>query len=297
MNRSESRIAVVAVAPDVVARCIEDIRHIATLPAVAHQIMRLANDPKTTVRHLKPVISGDPALCTRMLKIVNSSYYGLPQQVASIDLAVGLLGINAVRNVAVAASLHRLFRNRMPYSDFDARDLWVHSIAVAVGARALAEKSGLVSGDEAFLAGLVHDIGILAEVQAMPQKFAEMAKMLSRERGLLFREAERRVLSATHESFGAALCRKWNFPAQIVCAAGFHHDPMQLPRSERALPAIVHVADILAARTSLGYSRTVEFETAPLPVLDASGLSAGDIDAVAETLAGVVHEAQQVLSG
>ena len=102
--------------------------------------------------------------------------------------------------------------------------------------------------------------------------------------GLTFRQAEERVLGATHESFGAVLCRKWNFPMQFVHVAGFHHEPMQLPESDCVLPAIVHVADILASHTGLGYSRTVETDTIDQQILNVLGLREDDIEAIAEML-------------
>ena len=179
---------------------------------------------------------------------------------------------------------------------FDARDLWTHSVAVATAARGLAEKIGLSLPDEAFLAGLIHDVGIMVEMQACRQKFMEMLETLSDEQSLTFLQAEERVLGATHESFGAGLCRKWKFPRKLECVAGFHHRPMQLPESDRALPAIVHVADILAVRIGAGYTRTVETEAVDRLVLSALNLGEPDIEAVAKTLPDATQEAQQLLS-
>lgn len=280
----------------IVEECLGEVRHIATLPTVAEKLMRLEKDEHATVRDVLQVITSDPALCTRILKVVNSSFYGLPAQIASIDRAVLLLGFKAVKNIAVAASLHKLFRTAKTGSYAVAGDLWVHSIAVATGARMLAEKTGRVLADEAFLAGMIHDIGITIEIQTRPQKFTELTELLSREQSLTFRQLEQQVLGATHESFGAALCRNWNFPVQFMYVAGCHHEPMQLSARDCVLPAIVHVADILAAGTGMGYTRTVEADTVDQQILIALDLSEDDIKALAETLPDAIQETQQVFS-
>ena len=207
-----------------------------------------------------------------------------------------MLGFNAVKNIAISASLHKLFRTKNLDPHFDTRDLWMHSVAVATGALALAKKTGLVLTEEAFLAGLIHDVGIMIEMQACRQKFIEMIDTLPGEQSLTFRQAEARVLGATHEAFGAALFRKWKFPKKLEDVAGFHHRPMQLPESDRMLPAIVHVADILAARTGLGYTRTVETDAIDQQVLNTLGLSKDDLEAIAKTLPGAIQETQQLFS-
>ncbi|TWT60906.1 HDOD domain-containing protein [Rubinisphaera italica] len=284
------------IVPPIVGASLDKIRHIATLPAVAHKIMSLVNDVNATAKDVNKIMAADPALCARILKVVNSTFYGLPQQIASIDRAVMLLGFNAVKNIAIAASLDKLFRTTKIGSHFDARDLWAHSIAVATGARALAKDMRLALTDEAFLAGLIHDIGITIEMQACPQKFADMTEVLASEPNLAFRQVEERVLGATHESFGAALCRKWQFPLKLEHVVRFHHKPMLLPESDRVLPAIIHVADILAARTGIGYTRTVETVQVDQQILNELDLSEDDIEAVADTLPDAILETQQLFN-
>ena len=294
MTQTEILTAVERDVPPIVETCIQEIRHIATLPAVAHKLTCLMNDGNATANDINKTIATDPAICVRILKVVNSSFYGLTKQIATTDRAVQLLGFNAVKNIALAASLHKILRTANTVPSFNIGDLWIHSVAVATGARALAGKAGLALPDEAFLAGLIHDIGIMIEVQARPQKFAEITEILFCAPGLTFRQAEERVLGATHESFGAVLCRKWNFPMQFVHVAGFHHEPMQLPESDCVLPAIVHVADILASHTGLGYSRTVETDTIDQQILNVLGLREDDIEAIAEMLPDAIRETEQL---
>src|ERR1700742_1707997 len=144
-----------------IATAIRKVSSIATLPEITTQIIQTVEDPRSSAAKLHKIVSHDPALITRILKVVNSSFYGLPGQIGSVERAIVLLGLNAVKNIAVAASLGSLFRGVKLCEGFTAKDLWSHCIAVAVTARELAKQMKLPIADEAFLAGLIHDIGIL----------------------------------------------------------------------------------------------------------------------------------------
>src|SRR5580658_86856 len=141
-----------------------------TLPEVTVQIIKTVEDPKSSASQLNSIVAHDPALVSRVLKVVNSSFYGLPGQVSSIERAIVLLGLNGVKNLAVAASLGQLFRGVKLCEPFTARDLWTHCLAVAVCSRELAKHLSLPVVDEAFLAGMIHDVGLLAQLQLWPEK-------------------------------------------------------------------------------------------------------------------------------
>lgn len=269
---------------------------LATLPQTAVEILRLANDSGADAEDFRKVIAVDPALCVRVLKVVNSSFYGLARQIDSIRQAIVLLGPNAVRNIAIAGSMHKVFQTDRVGTAFDPAELWRHSLAVGVAARELARQTGNASEDTAFLAGLLHDVGIIAEMQIDRAKFVQVIELLSSDEAMTFRAAEERVFEATHELYGARLCRQWRLPVHLEQVAGFHHEPENAEKNSRCLPAIVHVADILAARLGQGYSRTVE-QTEPLPaVLAAAGLQACDLERVSERLPDMTEKAWQLFS-
>src|SRR5829696_9622705 len=140
---------------------VKKVTTIATLPEITNQIIKTVEDPKSTASQLHKIVSHDPALVTRILKVVNSAFYGLPGQIGSIERAIVLLGLNAVKNLAVAASLGQMFRGGQLCEGFSPKDLWTHCIAVGVAARDLAKQMKLPVADEAFLAGMIHDMGIL----------------------------------------------------------------------------------------------------------------------------------------
>jgi putative nucleotidyltransferase with HDIG domain len=281
----------------VVQAAIQEISHIATLPEVTLKIIRLVEDPDSTAQDLNRVITNDPALGARILKVVNSAFYGLPGQIGSINRAIVLLGLNAVKNIAIAASLAKLFRGGQICPNFNARDLWNHSIAVAAGTRLLAQEVGLGLPDEAFLAGLIHDLGIMVEMQVRRPKFVEAIERLETTPGLSLRAAETAVIGANHEQFGAALCRMWKFPASFAYVTGNHHHPLELAEANRTLACLVHVADLAAARMKLGFSRTVDpgsFDS-PAELLDQLNLTRERVDEVANQMPEAMREANALL--
>jgi len=241
----------------VVAAAIREISHIATLPEITVKVVELVEDPKSTAQDLNKVISTDPALCSRILKVVNSSFYGLPGQIASINRAIVMLGLNAVKNIAIAASLAKLFRGGDLSPGFSARDLWTHCNVTAAGAKILSNSLKLGLSDEAFLAGLIHDIGIMVEMQADRNKLIETFRLVNADaKGVPANDmlvVEAKVFEATHQDFGAGLCEKWKFPKSFSLVTGFHHRPMEVPQDQRTLTALIYVADRLAAETGMGF--------------------------------------------
>ena len=196
--------------PPVVEEAIRGISHIATLPEITLKIIELVEDPSSTAQDLNNIISNDLALCSRILKVVNSAFYGLPRQIGSINRAIVLLGLNAVKNIAIAASLTKLFRGGELCPGFSARDLWVHSIATATASKLICDELKLGLPDEAFLAGLIHDIGLMVEMQARRDDLIEVIGRLEFDTtGAPMQDMlaiERQVMGADHTQFGSALC-------------------------------------------------------------------------------------------
>jgi HD-like signal output (HDOD) protein len=235
----------------IVTEAIKQISHIATLPEITVKIIELVEDPTSTAQDLNNVISNDPALCSRILKVVNSSFYGLPGQIGSINRAIVLLGLNAVKNIAISASMAKLFRGGQLCDKFNAREIWLHAIATAAGSKLIADKLKMGVGDEAFLAGLTHDIGMMVEMQFDRTKLAEVVNQIVVDHDGVpetdMRSIERAVFGADHQAFGKALCERWKFPEAFAQVSGHHHNPLDLPTGSRSMACLVHIADHLAA--------------------------------------------------
>jgi HD-like signal output (HDOD) protein len=265
-------------AQHLITHAINSVTSISTLPEVTARIVKTVEDPNSSAQTLHKIVSHDPALVTRVLKVVNSSFYGLPGQVASIERAIVMLGLNAVKNIAVAASLGQMFRGAKLCEGFTAKDLWTHCVAVACGARDLAKQAKLPVADEAFLAGMIHDVGLLVSLQVWPEKL-RLACDQARVSGRRFIEIEREVLGVDHQQLGQALAEKWNFPRPCQVVAGHHHDLAGAAEMSRAVVAVVAVADSLAATSGLGFTLTRLHDPVDPAIATAVGVTAEHIEA------------------
>lgn len=285
-----------------VAAAIREISHIATLPEITLKIIELVESPNSTAQDLHKVIANDPALCSRILKVVNSAFYGLPGQIGSINRAIVLLGLNAVKNIAIAASLAKLFRGGSLTPDFSAKDLWTHSVAVASGSKMIADHIKLGLADEAFLAGLIHDIGMIVEIQYDRQKFIDvLGKVMPDGKGTApacsMLEAEEQIFGANHQDFGHGLCEKWKFPRSFAMVTGFHHRTQDLPSEARTLVSIVAAADRLAGGLPGSFRLDVAETTVPPEILADLKMSAEAMNGIAERLPEQIETVSAMLAG
>lgn len=287
----------------VVAEAIDAISHIATLPEVTIKIIELVEDPSSTAQDLQQIIQNDAALCSRILKVVNSSFYGLPGQVSTVERAIVLLGLNAVKNIAVSASMSTLFRGGRICPVLDARDLWLHAVCTATISKLLADELRLAVADEAFLAGLVHDIGLLVELQYDRARFVKVVNAaapgtdgFSTES---FRDIEREIFNADHQEFGRGLCNKWRFPDIFIQAAGYHHEPLELPAGQRSMACLIHVADRIAGSLDDLYGFRMDIESTDIDssVLDDIGLTQTQVERVREIAPQHVDDVAALLGG
>jgi HD-like signal output (HDOD) protein len=238
-----------------VAEALKKVTTLSTLPEVTAKIVETVEDPKSTAASLHKIVAHDPALATRILKVVNSAFYGLPGQIGSVERAIVLLGLNAIKNIAVAASLGQLFRGVKLCEGFTAKDLWTHCIAVGVTARELARQMKVPIADEAFLAGLIHDTGMLVSLQVWPEKL-KLACETARTSEKDFCEIEREIVGADHQQLGQGLAELWKFPRSCQLVAGYHHQPTALSDSNRLLATLVFVADTLCCKQNRGFNLT-----------------------------------------
>ncbi len=273
---------------------VKQVNSIGTLPEVTAKIIAIVEDPASSPSDLHKVVSHDPALVTRVLKVVNSAFYGLPGQIASINRAIVLLGLNAVKNIAVAASLGQLFRGVKVCEQFTARDLWTHCVSVAVAASDLAKSMRIPLVDEAFLAGMVHDVGLLVSLQLRPdqlRQICEQAMVCSTP----FCELEREMVGVDHQQLGQALCDLWKFPRTCQLVAGHHHKPSALPADSRLLVTLVAVADVLCCEERRGFNLTAKNQSIAGIDFGSVGLSEASIAQTRERLPDLMKNASVFL--
>ncbi len=278
----------------VVANALSSLGEIATLPEVAVKIIEVTEDPSGDAAALHEVIRRDPALSAKVLKVVNSSFYGLPGQIASLERAIVMLGTRAIKNIAVGASLAHTFTNSRAANRTLALALWKHSLAVAIAARELnAARTGAV-GDEICLAGLIHDIGLLAELQAFPEKLDQVVQRCGASEGD-FLELEEAIIGATHPEFAAALTASWRFPRRLCAVVSSHHEPEALPEEFRPAGSLLRCADLLCCQEGLGFDLTQSGRKLTRELLDEIGVDDERLSEIRGGLETQIAEAEAVL--
>ncbi|MCK4304452.1 MAG: HDOD domain-containing protein [Candidatus Eisenbacteria sp.] len=219
------------------------------LPEMVGKILTMMDDPNISAVQLANVVSKDQSLVSSILRIVNSAYYGLLWRITSVSQAVVLLGFRTIRNLVLAATVMNSFGGRARAGSFNRGEHWRHSIACAAATAVLAKKWKSAPADEAFLTGLVHDIGRVIMDQYFPEEFEE-ALVLADLEGKALLETEMQIFGLTHAEIGRHVARKWSFPDGIVNGIGDHHGPATEGEWE-ALAALVHVADVMVRRAGL----------------------------------------------
>lgn len=214
------------------------IRTLPALPEVVFQLVRSLEDPHLDLGRLEEQVEMDQALSTKLLRVANSSFYGLLRQVGTVRDAAMVLGFGALRSMAIAAATVNHFATLRLPPDFNYRAFWSHGMACGLAAELLAREHREPEG-VAFTAGLIHDIGRLVLASQFPDHL-EACHLHKAKTGCGLLDAEREVLGITHPQIGAALARYWHFPVMVLDAIEFHHQP-ELARSPVA--HIVHLAD------------------------------------------------------
>ncbi|MCA9726682.1 MAG: HDOD domain-containing protein [Candidatus Eisenbacteria bacterium] len=259
---------------DRVKRNINRIQNLPALSDVVAKIVALAEDPKVSGQEVAEIVGRDQAMVTAILKIVNSPFYGLNRRVSSINHAIVLLGYRTIRNIALSTSLVNTFSGPEGDARFDRKRFWTHAVCTAAAAKLVARRLRDTDSEEAFLAGLIHDMGRIVFSHYFGPEFTAVLTLWS-ERKMDLLEAERVVLGMDHAEAGALVARKWNFPAAVAEAIGAHHDATRAAEVSE-LATCVYLANQL---TQIGEERLSQSsEAAPAGPPSAELLEAIDAD-------------------
>ena len=236
-------------------RKIEEIESLPTLPAVVTKLSRALEDPDVNAEYIGKIIYDDPAMTAKILKVVNSSLYGLSQPVASISQAAALMGFKSVKNIALTASVFSTF-DMEAQSRFNRKEFWKHSIIVGIAMNVLYDyvKKNIKStytSDILHLAGLVHGIGIIVFEQYFHVKFT-FSMIFAAKENIQLSAAERNTLGADHCEIGAWLGSKWKLPPEVVAAIRWHEEPENAPAEFADLVNLCHTAKYICTLKKLG---------------------------------------------
>jgi putative nucleotidyltransferase with HDIG domain len=275
---------------------IDDVGELVSLPEVVLRINEMVNDEHASAADIGRVISHDPGLTTRLLKIANSPMYGNMRQIDSINRAVTILGTKQIRDIIISTTATKVFEG-IPNDVISVADFWHHSLYCALLARALAIHSKKANADTLFTAGLLHDIGHLIMLNRIPQE--ELAAIMLTVQGEASKDlidAERELLGFDHTEVGSHLARQWHLPEVIVECIAYHHHPSQAKQHASAV-AHIHIANAIA---SLPYGDIPVAEDLKRIEPDAwgiAGLRIDDIGVAVREAQAQIGEMQKALFG
>lgn len=196
---------------------------IKTLPHVAIKLSQLLSDENSSLNQFEELIRMDPGLVVRLLRTVNSPYYGLMQKVDSISRAVLFIGLKGLRNMVVTEALRDIFKMSSNSETFTRSRLWLHSAAVGVCSQMIAERIFSIKGEDAYLCGILHDIGLIVLDQVAHDQLMEVLKAYKPQEGLNLTVYENEIIGTNHTVIGSLLAKQWNLPESVQEGIRQHH--------------------------------------------------------------------------
>lgn len=235
---------------------LEGVVTLPSMPETLARVTELLDDPNCALSDVAQAISVDPSIALKTLRLVNSAYYGIGQEIATIEHAVVLLGVRVIRNLVLTATVLDTMKT-------SADRFLRHCVGCAVAMRTFAEHSPLKdyvsTPEEAFVFGLLHDIGKVIFEEYLPEEYARVPE-LCHTRGLPWYQAERLAIGVDHAQLGGRLAERWKLTQSVVGAIRGHHDLENCGENERVLAATLTVADFACAQSGLPSHENQQFD-------------------------------------
>lgn len=224
---------------------IRDTKSLPTLPGIIARLGSLADNDKVSSQEMARVISADQVLSAKVLRLVNSAFYGFPGRVSTVSNALILLGVNVVKSLAITGSIFEIMEKNVV-------GLWEHSMGVAVAANTISKALKLPDAEETATAALLHDIGKVIVKIKLKQDFSQLSALVD-SKGCTMQEAEQDLLETDHAEIGGWLARSWLLPEKLIEPVAFHHQ-VEKSTAHQTKTAVVHLADVLIKASGFGFS-------------------------------------------
>jgi len=268
------------------------VQDLPSLPNVVMTVYQMADDPAVNAQKMSAIITRDQSFAARLLRMANSAYYGLARQVGTVEEAVVVLGVQAVKNLALLAGTYPVLQKSVNGYSQNPNGLWIHSLAAALVAQTGGRMLDMPVKNEAFTAGLLHDIGKLVISTHLAGWMGDLQEIVL-DKGVSVHQAEQQLFGFTHEAVGAAVVERWNLPDRIVQMIRFHHQASECGDPNCAL---IEFADCCA--NTLGYAMNPEaqLESLSQQALSLLGLNESDVEPFQEKVEQVLHNAQSMFN-
>jgi len=257
---------------------------ISSIKSIVSGIMRIINDPRSTVKELKDLIELDPPLTARLLKIANSAFYSLQRKVSEIEQAIVLIGFDELKELALSQKVCELFAKGDRILHYSRPLLWKHSVAVALLSKMIYRREFGLKGDGVYAAGLLHELGIVIEDQFLHSQFVDILKAASESGGNLA-DVESSVFGFHHAEVCAALLDEWGFPSEFVFSIAYHHSGFDNPQDYTSMVLTLYAANHVCRKEGIGFSDSPRLdEDAYRRCLNTLGVDQTSVDLVVSDL-------------
>lgn len=268
-----------------VKRVVSNIRNLPTPPIVFHQIQKVINDPNVSAEQIASILAEDPAMSVKVLRLTNSAFYGLSREIESVKHAVIIVGLEAIKNLVLSASVLDMFKGKSVDDDFQDK-FWRHSLATAFGCRLLAKRvrnKVMIDPDSAFSAGLLHDVGKIILICFLEDEYKLFKTARDQNKTQMDHEIEQDLLGFTHAEIGAFLTEQWKIPHKLTEAIMQHHHVEQV-NADSAHACVVYMANFLAKKTFYELEEGYMIGTPNLKVMEFLGISETDFNELEDLL-------------
>lgn len=259
------------------------------LPQIVSQVLKLVDDPDASPKQLESIIERDPAITAKILRVANSSYYGL-NQVNSIARAISVLGMNQIRSLVISVAYQQVIGGRNQSQLFSKLEFWKHSLATATAARILGKMRNPLKSEELYGAGMMHDVGLLVMDRFCPELLDQAIKYAS-DTGMKLHEAEQFLFGFDHAQVGGILADKWQLEGMMKAAIVYHHDP-DMDDEFQDLTYFIVAANAMAHQCGFKNNAPRSCAEVPPRAIEVLGMPEEQLEVIKSVVANEIQKAQ-----
>ncbi len=272
-------------------KLVNKVKEMPPLPQSIIKILEITKKDDSSAHDLSKIFERDPTLAVNILKLANSPIYGFASRISTISHAIVCLGLETVKSIALTSSTHDMLNKEIPAYGLGEGMLWQHSIASGSCAKIIAQRIGYNDCEEAYIAGMLIDIGKIILSSFAEDQFNQVMEKSEKDK-IPFNKAEQDVLGFGHPQVGGRIIKKWNLPSALVEAVQYHHQPDKA-ETHKTLTYIVHLADAISCMLGVGLGNDGLMYEIEENTLDVLGINKEDVESIMSELADTVHDIEQ----